>query len=155
MRTECQLITFRGKGCADRMPAAVLRLRRLTEQAAVAGSLAAGRPPGVMSHIGKIGSRGDPYLPHLHYPARRCRRRSPGVDFGDHPLAVSDKHKLLKALLVDVGLMQRLSGMPADAEHGKSNLWAMRSAAGCGRRGAARPSSTTWSPPKDGPSRSR
>jgi hypothetical protein len=82
-------------------------------------------------------------------------RRSPEVDVGAQPLAVSDNHELLKALLVDVGLMQRLSGMPADAEFGKSSLWATRSAAGRGRREAARPNLTTWSPPAAGPARSR
>jgi len=34
-------------------------------------------------------------------------------------------HKRSKALLVDVGLRQCLSGMPADAEYGKSSLLAM------------------------------
>ncbi len=38
-------------------------------------------------------------------------------------------HKRFKALLVDVGLMQRLSGMPADAEYGKSSLLSMYSGA--------------------------
>ena len=38
-------------------------------------------------------------------------------------------HKRSKALLVDVGLRQRLSGMPADAEYGKSSLLAMYSGA--------------------------
>src|SRR5450759_3703650 len=37
-----------------------LVFRRLIEQAVVAGALAAGRPPGAMSHIGKIRNR--PFL---------------------------------------------------------------------------------------------
>ena len=45
------------------------------------------------------------------------------------PLTVSANRKRFKALLVDVGLMQRLSGMPADAEYGKSSLQAMCSGA--------------------------
>lgn len=56
------------------------------------------------------------------------------MDVGGQPLAVSANHKPFKAFLVDVGLMQRLSGMPADAEYGKSSLLAMRSTAGCARR---------------------
>ena len=71
------------------------------------------------------------------------------------PLAVSANRKRFKALLLDVGLVQRLSGMPADGEYGKSSLLAKRSTAGCGRRRAARPRSTAWSPPADEPSRSR
>ena len=38
-------------------------------------------------------------------------------------------HKRSKALLVDVGLRQCLSGMPADAEYGKSSLLSMYSGA--------------------------
>jgi uncharacterized protein len=41
------------------------------------------------------------------------------------PLAVSANHKRFKAQLVDVGLLQRVSGMPADAEFGKGSLLAM------------------------------
>gem|GEM_PF-6267622 len=77
------------------------------------------------------------------------------MDVGGQPLAVSANHKRFQAFLVDVRLMQRLSGMPADGEYGKSSLLAKRSTAGCGRRRAARPRSTAWSPPADEPSRSR
>jgi len=56
-------------------------------------------------------------------------RRVPTTSPAGLPLAVSANRKRFKALLVDVGLMQRLSGMPADAEHGKSSLLAMCSGA--------------------------
>ena len=56
-------------------------------------------------------------------------RRVPTTSPAGLPLAVSADHKRFKALLVDVGLMQRLSGMPADAEYGKSSLLAMYSGA--------------------------
>ena len=52
-------------------------------------------------------------------------RRLPTASPAGLPLAASANHKRFKALLVDVGLMQRLSGMPADAEYGKSSLLAM------------------------------
>ena len=53
------------------------------------------------------------------------------------------------------GLRQRLAGMPADVEYGKSSLLAMRSTAGCGRRRAARPRSTTWLPEEPASTRER
>jgi predicted AAA+ superfamily ATPase len=56
-------------------------------------------------------------------------RRIPTTSPAGMPLAVSTNRKRFKALLVDVGLMQRLSGMPADAECGKSSLLAMCSGA--------------------------
>ena len=52
-------------------------------------------------------------------------RRVPTAGPSGLPLAVSANRKRFKALLVDVGLMQRLSGMPADAEYGRSSLLAM------------------------------
>ena len=51
------------------------------------------------------------------------------MDVGGQPLAVSANHKRFQAFLVNVGLMQRLSDMPADAEYGKSSLLAMYSGA--------------------------
>ena len=45
------------------------------------------------------------------------------------PLALSANHRRFKALLLDVGLLQRLSGMPADGEYGKKSLLAMYSGA--------------------------
>jgi len=56
-------------------------------------------------------------------------RRVPTASPAGLPLAVSANHKRFKALMVDVGLMQRLSGMPADAEFGKTSLLAMHSGA--------------------------
>jgi len=56
-------------------------------------------------------------------------RRVPTTSPAGLPLAVSANRKRFKALLVDVGLMQRLSGMPADVEYGRSSLLAMYSGA--------------------------
>jgi uncharacterized protein len=51
----------------------------------------------------------------------RVRAASPsGV-----PLGVSTDSRLFKALMVDVGVMQRLSGMPADVEFGRESLLAI------------------------------
>jgi hypothetical protein len=45
------------------------------------------------------------------------------------PLGLSANHRRFKAQLLDVGLLQRLSGMPADAEYSKRSLLAMYSGA--------------------------
>jgi predicted AAA+ superfamily ATPase len=56
-------------------------------------------------------------------------RRVPTAGPAGLPLAVSANPRRFKALLVDVGLMQRLAGVPADAEFGKTSLLAMYSGA--------------------------
>jgi predicted AAA+ superfamily ATPase len=52
-------------------------------------------------------------------------RRIPTASPAGLPLGASASHRRFKALLVDVGLMQRLTGMPADVEFARSSLLAM------------------------------
>jgi len=46
----------------------------------------------------------------------------PSVDPSGLPLGVTASAKIFKALMLDIGLMRYLSGMPTDVEYGKANL---------------------------------
>ncbi|MBZ4220465.1 MAG: AAA family ATPase [Chlorobium sp.] len=52
-------------------------------------------------------------------------RRIPSVDPSGLPLGATASAKLFKALLLDIGLMRYLSGMPNDIEYAKSDLLAI------------------------------
>ena len=52
-------------------------------------------------------------------------RRIPSVDPSGLPLEATASTKVFKALLVDIGLMRQLSGMPGDVEYAKSDLLAI------------------------------
>lgn len=49
-------------------------------------------------------------------------RKIPSVDPSGLPLGATASAKIFKALLVDIGLMRYLSGMPVDVEYGKTDL---------------------------------
>jgi predicted AAA+ superfamily ATPase len=49
-------------------------------------------------------------------------RKIPAVDPSGIPLGVRASAKIFKALMVDIGLMRYLSGMPVDVEYSKANL---------------------------------
>ncbi|MBU0568390.1 AAA family ATPase [bacterium] len=49
-------------------------------------------------------------------------RKIPSVDPSGLPLGATASAKLFKALMVDIGLMQHLCGMPVDVEYGKADL---------------------------------
>jgi predicted AAA+ superfamily ATPase len=49
-------------------------------------------------------------------------RKIPSVDPSGIPLGVRASTKIFKALMVDIGLMRYLSGMPVDVEYSKANL---------------------------------
>lgn len=49
-------------------------------------------------------------------------RKVPSVDPSGLPLGATAASKIFKALMVDIGLMQYLSGMPVDVEYGKADL---------------------------------
>ena len=49
-------------------------------------------------------------------------RKIPSVDPSGLPLGASASEKIFKALLLDIGLMRYLSGMPVDVEYGKTDL---------------------------------
>ena len=52
-------------------------------------------------------------------------RRIPSVDPSGLPLGATASAKLFKALMLDIGLMRYLSGMPNDIEYAKSDLLAI------------------------------
>ena len=52
-------------------------------------------------------------------------RRIPSVDPSGLPLGATASAKLFKALMLDIGLMRDLSGMPNDIEYAKSDLLAI------------------------------
>ncbi|MEK6654003.1 MAG: DUF4143 domain-containing protein, partial [Thermodesulfobacteriota bacterium] len=52
-------------------------------------------------------------------------RRIPSVDPSGLPLGASASAKIFKALLLDVGLMRSLSGMPDDVEYARGDLLAI------------------------------
>jgi uncharacterized protein len=52
-------------------------------------------------------------------------RRVPSVDPSGLPLGATASAKLFKALMLDIGLMRYLSGMPNDIEYAKSDLLAI------------------------------
>ena len=52
-------------------------------------------------------------------------RRIPSVDPSGLPLGATASAKLFKALMLDIGLMRYLSGMPNDLEYSKSDLLAI------------------------------
>ncbi len=49
-------------------------------------------------------------------------RKIPSVDPSGLPLGASASEKIFKALLVDIGLMRYLTGMPVDVEYGRADL---------------------------------
>ena len=49
-------------------------------------------------------------------------RKIPSVDPSGLPLGAAASEKIFKALLVDIGLMRYLTGMPMDVEYGKTDL---------------------------------
>ena len=49
-------------------------------------------------------------------------RKIPSVDPSGLPLGATASGKIFKALLVDIGLMRYLTGMPVDVEYGKTDL---------------------------------
>lgn len=49
-------------------------------------------------------------------------RKIPSVDPSGLPLGATASEKIFKALLVDIGLMRYLTGMPVDVEYGKTDL---------------------------------
>lgn len=49
-------------------------------------------------------------------------RRIPSVDPSGLPLGATARAKIFKALMVDIGLMRHLTGMPVDVEYGKADL---------------------------------
>ena len=49
-------------------------------------------------------------------------RKIPSVDPSGLPLGATASGKIFKALLVDIGLMRYLTGMPVDVEIGKTDL---------------------------------
>jgi predicted AAA+ superfamily ATPase len=52
-------------------------------------------------------------------------RRVPSVDPSGLPLGATASAKMFKALMLDIGLMRYLSGMPADLEYAKTDLLAI------------------------------
>jgi len=52
----------------------------------------------------------------------RVIEKVPSADPSGLPLGASASAKIFKALIVDIGLFRHLSGMPIDAEYGKSQL---------------------------------
>ena len=53
----------------------------------------------------------------------------PSVDPSGLPLGATASEKIFKALLVDIGLMRYLTGMPVDVEYGKADLLSIYSGA--------------------------
>jgi len=49
-------------------------------------------------------------------------RKIPSVDPSGLPLGATASAKIFKALIVDIGLMRHLTGMPVDVEYGKKDL---------------------------------
>ncbi|HBI22811.1 MAG: nuclease [Nitrospirae bacterium RIFCSPLOW2_12_42_9] len=56
-------------------------------------------------------------------------RKIPSVDLSGLPLGATASEKIFKALLVDIGLMRHLTGMPVDVEYGKADLLSIYSGA--------------------------
>jgi len=52
-------------------------------------------------------------------------RKIPSADPAGLPLGATSSAKIFKALMLDIGLMRYLSGMPADVEYAKADLLAM------------------------------
>lgn len=56
-------------------------------------------------------------------------RKVPSVDSSGLPLGATASEKIFKTLLVDIGLMRHLTGMPVDVEYGKADLLTIYSGA--------------------------
>jgi len=95
------------------MPAEGGAAEYLVEQAAAAAALAAGRPPGAMSHIGKIANRGFLVLPIRTTPPG-CAPRRPQPRGGLCPSGRADA----KDGAEEVGVVEPVA--PGDLVHARA-----------------------------------